>query len=105
MEWMKKTYVYIFSATGLVLVLIGGARLINVGLTTYVFTKADSFYAYPLPQDQINVANRDAMQLLQEQNIQSSHERDTAWGLSLLVVGLPLFLYHFSIIKKELHHA
>jgi len=36
---IRKIYLYTFSLVGLVLVVIGGVRLVGLGLKTFVFTK------------------------------------------------------------------
>ncbi len=105
MEWIKKTYIYVFSAVGLIMVLIGAARLINVGLRTYIFTEADTSYMYPMAADQKNGIDQEQIILAQEHNQRAARESDAAWGISLLIVGLPLFLYHFRLVKKESFHA
>ena len=45
---IRKIYLYTFSLVGLVLVVIGGVRLVGLGLKTFVFIKADVYYEYPM---------------------------------------------------------
>ena len=45
---IRKIYLYTFSLVGLVLVVIGGVRLVGLGLKAFVFTKADVYYEYPM---------------------------------------------------------
>jgi hypothetical protein len=42
-EIIKLIYIYIFSAIGLILIITGTVRLIDLGLKVYVFKQADVF--------------------------------------------------------------
>lgn len=109
---IRKIYLYIFALVGLIMIVVGVARLVTLGLKVYVFTKADKFYEYPAgrpvkisteenkesefvqpPKEEIEEYNR---------NQQSSNrQREAAESLGWIIVGLPLYLYHWAIISKE----
>lgn len=106
----RKTFLYIFASVGLILMIIGGVSLINLGLKTYVFTKADN-YCYPnvpykvdttetrTPQQQQADAD---LQLKQcEENQRSSRQSQASNAIAMLIVGLPLYGYHWMKIRKE----
>ncbi|MFA7201678.1 MAG: DUF5671 domain-containing protein [Candidatus Paceibacterota bacterium] len=106
MEWIKKIYIYLFSAVGLVLVIIGSVEIINVGLRAYVFTQADMVYDYPqiqrMPVDEKIIEPNLAQQIAyQEKTRTSNRQREIANAIALLVVGVPLFLFHWNIIRKN----
>lgn len=130
MSILRTIYLYFFSALGLVLIIIGGVRFIDMGLKTFVFTKADQElkYYYSLPpvpvaveklstlSEQDNSLTDQEKQVLKEflaeyEKMRSQREtidplvarrqRDASINLSLIIVGLPLYLYHWRIIKKE----
>lgn len=107
-EWIKRVYIYIFSAAGLILVIIGGVQLVNLGLKTWVFTKADVCYNYPtlkVPSDksaelQNQEQDEKAIQEYQKNDLSSRRQRQAANALALMIIGLPLFLYHWRLSKK-----
>lgn len=109
MEWIKKLYVYIFATVGLVLLVIGGVQIISLGLRSYVFTKADMYYAYPEAQVQKDASSTapdpKAMEEFQEKNLQSQRQRQASTALAFIIVGIPLFGYHFRIIRKDMSRA
>ena len=106
MEWVKKIYIYLFSAVGLVLVVIGSVQIINVALKTYVFTQADMVYVYPQiqpvnPTDKFIQPDPNEQIAYQEKTRTSTRQRDVANAIALLMVGTPLFLFHWKLIRKN----
>jgi hypothetical protein len=107
-DWIKKIYVYIFATVGLVLMIIGSVQLISLGLKAYVFTKADIQHVYPmakpaLPNDTSTPQQPDPQEVADYQlkELESSRQRQAAGALAMLIVGIPLFAYHFRIIRKD----
>jgi len=104
-EWIKRIYVYLFSAIGLVLVVIGAVQFINLGLKMYVFTRADSYYNYPLPivteKGQPAQPDQKMLDEYQKNNLVSQRQRDAANALAMIIVGAPLFLYHWRVARKQ----
>ena len=49
MSVIRKIYLYLFSAIGLIVVIIGSVQLVDLGLKTFVFKKADVYLEYPRP--------------------------------------------------------
>ena len=110
---IRRIYIYTFSFIGLVLVVIGLVRLIDLGLKFYVFKGAESFIAYPAyPErvtkeqgEEINQEERDAFIKEQEEanskNRSAERQRTVSNSLAMILVGAPLFLYHWRIISKE----
>ncbi|MCD6410420.1 hypothetical protein J7K92_00525 [bacterium] len=130
MSILRTIYLYFFSALGLVLVIIGTIRFIDMGLKTFVFTQADQQprYYYPLPPapvslEKISQLSEDDQELSKEEKqllidflkeyketkeknekinpLVAKRQRDASINLSLIIVGLPLYLYHWSIIRRE----
>ena len=64
-SWIRKVYLYTFALVGLVLIVIGAVQLIGLGLKTYIFTKADIYYQYPMSRP-IKLAPPDAIRGPQE---------------------------------------
>jgi len=92
--------------------------LINMGLKTWVFTKADSYNNYypeascdpliqktdsttkPLSTEECDKrkANFDKQEM---ENRISQRQRDAVRDISMIVVGAPLFAIHWWIIRKK----
>jgi len=131
---IRKIYLYLFSMVGLVLIIIGTARFVDMGLKTYVFTKAYEQqrieWARPayidkefiaeikaqtdlktreLTEDQYQrvkyiISEYENWELTQKEidPITSQKHRDASGNLAMMLVGLPLYLYHWLVIRKEL---
>lgn len=102
--WAKRIYLYLFSAVGLVLVVIGAVELINLGLKAYIFPQADITHQYPMVVSEAprgEIINPEEMAAYQEKELSSRRQREAANAIALLVVGIPLFLYHWNMARKE----
>lgn len=130
---IRTIYLYTFSLVGLVLVVIGGVRFVDMGLKAWVFTQADEEQRMwskqpPMPaitEKRIEAAVREGKteNLTDEEKaameqwlasyatwkaqqekfdpITSQRQRESAGALSFILVGLPLYLYHWRVIKRE----
>ncbi len=132
---IRTIYLYTFSLVGLVLIIIGGVRFIDMGLKAFVFTKADEeqrlynkqppFAPIPLEKlDQAVQSGQTATLTLTENEreqvrqwltankswkeqqsqidpVTAQRHRDASFNLAMILIGLPLFLYHWGVIKKE----
>ncbi|OGD24014.1 hypothetical protein A2Z10_02110 [Candidatus Azambacteria bacterium RBG_16_47_10] len=126
-------YLYTFSLVGLVLVVIGGVRFVDMGLKAWVFTQADEEQRMwqkqpPMPvitekrvetavkEGKIENLTEDEKMAMEQwlisygtwkeqqekfDPITSQRQREAAGALSFILVGLPLYLYHWRIIKRE----
>jgi len=114
---IKTVYFYLVSIISLFMVVFAAADLVNLGLTTWVFTKADrnpypmmpcsaqiykdpaapqneEMYRQQIAQCEENQKNDKEAQSIQKQ-------KDAVRDISFLVVGIPLFLYHWTTIRRE----
>ena len=100
---LRLLYLYLFSFVGLLITVIGCTRLVTLGLKTYIFTNSDYYYfAKPLMVDgTIPPRNEDEQRKEQEASTRANREREAAEAIAMIVVGFPLFLYHWSLIQKE----
>jgi len=129
---IRTIYLYTFSLVGLVLVIIGGVRFIDMGLKAFVFTKADEEQRLfskqppfaPVPIEKLQPASQGGEVSLSEQEkqsvqqwlndyknwqeqqekidfVSSQRHRDASTNLALILVGLPLYFYHWRVIKKD----
>lgn len=100
---LRLLYLYLFSFVGLIIVVIGTVQILNLGLKSFVFTKADSYVFYPMniPPTDPGYVSLDVQKKQQEEQIMNQRQSELAFALSMIAVGLPLYLYHWKLIGKE----
>jgi len=104
---IRTIYLYIFALLGLVLIIIGSVNFLNMGLKAFVFTKADQEYEYdyrmmaPIKEGVDSEETVCPELISQSDYVTSQRHRDASMNLALIVIGLPLYLYHWTIIKRE----
>ncbi|MBU4331772.1 hypothetical protein KKD19_06490 [Patescibacteria group bacterium] len=135
---IRTIYLYLFSLVGLALLAIGAYRFVDLGLKTWIFTKADqdasSYIARPIslgydPEfasmqsiknceekcelNEVQIAAIDEWMQNYEEWKENEKEqekidyttqrrqRTASSSLALLIVGLPLYLYHWGLIKRD----
>jgi len=127
---IRTIYLYLFALIGLALLISGTVRFVNMGLKAFVFTKAEQDmkidYERPmLPPMSVEKVEQisDGAELSESERAQiknwlenykqwegereevdyltSRRHRDAATNTSMILVGLPLYLYHWFIIRRE----
>ncbi len=115
---VKTIYFYLVSFVALMMVVFSVADIINLGLKTWVFTKADNYDYVSKPYGcEANFVKPDSnykaptieecakMQTEQEeqarQNREAQRQRDAVRDISMIVVGIPLFAVHWWMIRKK----
>lgn len=111
---IRKIYLYLFALVGLALVTIGCVRLVGLGLKTFIFTQADVYYEYPMsrpikisPVDsekgliEPEQPSKEEIDEYQRKQKSSQRQREAADSLAMIIVGLPLYLYHWALIKRN----
>lgn len=105
---LKKAYLYLVSVITLVIWVIGAIMLLNMGLKTWVFTKADqNYYSYPCPTapDTKDVgcdqATMDRQKKMEDENRAAQKQRDAAQALAFIIVGVPVWYGHWRLAKRE----
>ncbi|MEK7635694.1 MAG: hypothetical protein AAB405_01230 [Patescibacteria group bacterium] len=110
---IRKIYLYLFALIGLVLITIGCVRLVGLALKTYVFTKADVYYEYPMARpvkiapvegsktEEFQQPAKEEIEEYQQKQKTANRQREAAESLAFIIVGLPLYLYHWQLIKKD----
>lgn len=100
---IRLLYLYLFSFVGLLITIIGGVQLIDLGLKTYVF-RVSEYSVYP-EQMAINgkTTTISAEEMDKRNKIEQSNQRkrQLSTSLSMILIGTPLYLYHWKTIKKE----
>lgn len=114
-ELIRTVYLYLFSLLGLVLITIGAVRLVDLGLKTWIFKRADQVILYPeypravkpgtpAEENELTPEEQDkfkAEQLeYQKQESAARKERTAANSIAMILVGTPLFLYHWKVIQR-----
>ncbi|MCF7907224.1 hypothetical protein K9K85_03030 [Patescibacteria group bacterium] len=129
-QTLKAIYLYIFSLVGLVLLIIGSVRLLDMGLKAFVFKQAEEQdrinYSRPslsYPVDYLQkVEERGDEELSDEEKkaitsivesyqdweekssqidpLTSRRHREASVSLALILIGLPLYAYHWKSTKK-----
>lgn len=110
---IKSIYFYLVSLISLMMVVFSTADLVNLGLKTWVFTKADRADYYiqpcavpPMPKgtdapnvDQMVVCEQNNKQ--QAENYAAQKQRDAVRDIAFILVGIPLFAYHWRTLRRE----
>ena len=110
---LKRIYLYVVSLISLIMVIIACVSFINLGLKAFVFTKADnnvySPYACPVAtpptvdgKTPAAAPCDTAAQKQQERDqLVASRQAEASRDLALLIVGIPVFFYHWKLVRKE----
>lgn len=100
---LRKVYLYMFAIIGLILVIIGSVSLVNLGLKKFIFTKSDyPCYNYQMIEktSEERITAEENTKQCEEQRT-SDKQRQASNALAQLIIGLPLYFYHWMVIKKE----
>jgi hypothetical protein len=112
---IKTVYFYLVSIISLFMVVFATADLVNLGLKTWVFPKADlNEYVNPPCATQIyrgpemaeseysrQIKQCEESRVSEDEARDIRKQRDAVRDLAFLVVGIPLFAYHWSTIRRE----
>lgn len=99
---VRLIYLYLFSLIGLLIVVIGTVRMVDLGLKVFVFKDADKFdYSAPQPVDGGKGFDEKDAQARAEREQDRSRQRETSGSVAMILVGLPLYLYHWKTIQRE----
>jgi len=120
---------YLFALIGLAFLISGAVRFVDMGLKAFIFTKAEQEQRLNLRQPTMlysvqKIENLQSEEWLSEEEkviiqewlvdykewkeesskinyIDTQRHRDASSSLSMILVGLPLYLYHWGVIKGE----
>jgi len=127
---VRTVYLYLFALVGVWQCVIGGVHFIDMGLKAFVFTQAEEEQRLFPPQPPMpyqrevvdNLQNEEGLSEEERAAIQQSladyeswkekssnfdyltarRHRDASMNLALILVGFPLYFFHWRIIKREL---
>ncbi len=109
---IRLVYLYLFSFVGLLITVFGAVQLVNLGLKVYVFKGVDEYGYYssprvPFEENGMKISTEEAKlrdeenQKTQREETKRQRKRDVASALSMIIVGIPLYFYHWKTIQKE----
>jgi hypothetical protein len=129
---IRTVYLYLFALIGLVLLTIGSVKFADMGLKTFVFTKAEDpdrirqeygyYSSFPVSLSKMEEYGQEEglseeerasiAQWLEDYNrwqeeeskidyVASQKHREASNNLAFILIGLPLYLFHWRIIKRE----
>lgn len=116
MHNIRKIYLYVVSLVALIIIVIGSITLLNMALKAWIFTKADRYASYPMmkpdpefckvqngikapPECDANYLEQ--QKKAEEENRASQQQRDAANSLAMILVGSPVFYFHWRLARKE----
>ena len=103
---LKKLYLYVVTLLGLVLMVIGGVQIVNLALKLLVFTRGDVMPRYPQPASIISdekerqEPTEEEWRAYQAEERATRREQDAARSLAFLLIGTPIYLFHWRLAKK-----
>ena len=105
MDKLKKFFQWAFTTIGLVLLIVGGVQLLDLGLKKYIFTKADYNYCYqPVPvegrPDKPVADNVDYQKQCEDQR-SSYKQRQASNATAFLLVGSPIFFGFLRQARRD----
>lgn len=101
---IRLVYLYLFSLVGLIVVVIGSVRLVDLGLKVYVFGGADKYEFYSGPQVATPEGEKfdfKEQQIIQDRETIRQRQRQLSEAIAMIAVGLPLYLYHWKTVQRE----
>lgn len=128
-NWIRTIYLYMLALLGVVLLTIGGVRLMDMALKAFIFTEADHAQSIamrqpPIPYGLERIEELGADESLSDRErevirswledyerweaeseavdpMTSSRQRTASSSLAMILIGLPLYLYHWRLIRRE----
>jgi hypothetical protein len=106
-ELLKLIYLYLFSAIGLILLVVGLIKLVDLGFRTFVFREADVYYTpvFSYPGEE-KISPEELQKRIEEQrkaeeiNRRAQRQKQASIALSIIFVGASLYFYHWRLILK-----
>ena len=111
-QLIRTIYLYAVSLITLVIIIISASSLVNLGLKTWVFTRADRpeyFNSYPVAPVGIDgktiatstLEEQARAKKDQEEQYQIQKQTEAVRSFSMLLVAVPVFLFHWRLARKD----
>lgn len=99
---LRLLYLYLFSFVGLLITVIGSIQIIDLALKTYVFKVTDyAYYPEPIKIEGMPAVDSTELKRRGEEEQSNQRKRNLSNSLAMILVGTPLYFYHWKTIKKE----
>jgi len=99
---VRLVYLYLFSFVGLLTVVIGSVRMVDLGLKVFVFKDADRYeFSVPKSTGEANEINEAEMKAQATREQTRNRQREFSGAIAMIAIGLPLYLYHWKTVQKE----
>lgn len=105
---VKTIYFYLVSFVALLMIAIPAANLINLGVRQYVFHVGayENYYpprAVPVGEEKVKAPQIDQEEEKRRNEEQQRNQlkRDIARDVSFLIVGIPLFIFNWKLIRRN----
>lgn len=105
---VRLLYLYLFSFIGLIIAVIGTIQIVDLGMKIYIFKDADKYDAqlttkFDPSGKEVQLTEAELKDQKEKQDLETKRQRQrqVSNSLAMLLVGIPLYKYHWSLIKKE----
>lgn len=101
---IRTLYLYLFSFVGLLIVVFGSISLIDLGIKTFIFPDADRYDIYYESQPKMEGVEQPTKEELEARQAKEStrqKQRQLSNSIAMILVGTPLYLYHWRTLQKE----
>lgn len=99
---IRLLYLYLFSFVGLLILIIGSIRIIDLGLKTIFFPDADYYQSMPPTIDGQTMRSQEEQEALDRAQVTRNRQTELSGAVSMILIGLPVYLYHWKKINSEL---
>lgn len=114
---IRTIYLYLFALVGLAMMIVGTARLVDLGMKEYVFHVDETSYYYERPMpvmpgekaSEMSAEEKEKYKkeqlVVEKKRAKERKKKDLSEILSLIIVGLPVWMYHWRIIQRDIKHG
>ncbi len=113
-NWIRSAYLYIVSLVAIIVFIIGTSMVANLLIKHYVFGLEYSWYQNPAEQCNFIMENNDSK--TKQADFNTCVDKETArmkeqakyefadtmsTGIAMDLIAIPIFLFHWALIRKE----
>ena len=103
---VKTIYFYLVSFVALLMIVIPAASLINLGMRHFVFKVGsyENYYpprAVPIGDEKVPKIDEEEEKRRYEEQQKNQIKRDIARDVSFAIVGIPLFIFNWRLIRRN----
>ena len=98
---IRLLYLYLFSFVGLLITIIGSIQIVDLGIKSYVFRVSEyRYYVEPVVNEKQTISPEE-MERRNKEEETNQRKRQLSNSIAMILVGAPVYLYHWKTIKKE----